>query len=110
MSTNIRDLVDRVYREYLEPMDDLQPYSLLTSSLTDSADTVSFNGDLLTQEEFDIIKNNIKIFSIPGPSAVTTAVAASGFSDKYFFLEIFFGTLDWVNVILTIVSTGLRLK
>ena len=56
MSANIGSLVDRVYREYLEPMDDLQPYSLLTSSLTDSADTVSFNGDLLTQEEEDIME------------------------------------------------------
>ncbi len=56
MSTNIQGLVERVYREYLEPMDDLQPYSLLTSSLTDSADTVSFNGDLLTQEEEDIME------------------------------------------------------
>ena len=37
-------------------MDDLQPYSLLTSSLTDSADTVSFNGDLLPQEEEDIME------------------------------------------------------
>ena len=53
MSTNIQGLIDRTYREYLEPMDDLQPYTLLTSGLTDSADTVSFNGDLLTQEEFD---------------------------------------------------------
>ncbi len=33
----------------------------------------------------ECIKNNLNIFSIPGPSAVTTAVAASGFSDKYFF-------------------------
>ena len=56
MSTNIQGLVDRTYREYLEPMDDLQPYTLLTSSLTDSATTVSFNGDLLTQEEEDIME------------------------------------------------------
>ena len=56
MSTNIAGVVDRVYREYLEPMDDLQPYSLLTSGLTDSATTVSFNGDLLTQEEEDIME------------------------------------------------------
>mgnify|MGYP001318345779 CR=1 FL=1 len=33
----------------------------------------------------ECIKNNINIFSIPGPSAVTTAVAASGFSDKFLF-------------------------
>ena len=56
MSTNIQGLIDRVYREYLEPMDDLQPYTLLTSSLTDSDETVSFNGDLLTQEEEDIME------------------------------------------------------
>jgi len=56
MSTNIQGLIDRTYREYLEPMDDLQPYTLLTSGLTDSADTVSFNGDLLTQEEEDIME------------------------------------------------------
>ena len=34
----------------------------------------------------ECIKNNINIFSIPGPSAVTTAVATSGFSDKFFFM------------------------
>jgi hypothetical protein len=56
MSTNIQGVVDRVYREYLEPMDDLQPYTLLTSGLTNSATTVSFNGDLLTQEEEDIME------------------------------------------------------
>ena len=56
MSTNIQGLVERVYREYLEPMDDLQPYTLLTSSLTDSETTISFNGDLLTQEEEDIME------------------------------------------------------
>jgi hypothetical protein len=56
MSTNIQGLIDRTFREYLEPMDELQPYSLLTSGLTDSATTVSFNGDLLTQEEEDIME------------------------------------------------------
>ncbi len=33
----------------------------------------------------ECVKNNITIFSIPGPSAVTSAVAISGFSDKYYF-------------------------
>jgi len=56
MSTNIQGLIDRTFREYLEPMDELQPYTLLTSGLTDSATTVSFNGDLLTQEEEDIME------------------------------------------------------
>ena len=32
------------------------------------------------------IDNHIKIFPIPGPSAVTTAISISGFSDKFLFL------------------------
>jgi len=53
MSATIRNLVDRVFREYLEPMDDLNSYTALSSSLTSSATSVSFNGDMLTQEEED---------------------------------------------------------
>ena len=34
-------------------------------------------------------KNNIEIFPIPGPSAVTAAVSASGFCEKYFFYGFF---------------------
>ncbi len=44
--------------------------------------SISDPGSVLVNE---CIKNNINIFSIPGPSAVTTAVAASGFSDKFLF-------------------------
>ena len=56
MSTTIGNLVDRVYREYLEPMDDLQPYTVLTSAVSStSVTTISFNGDLLTQEEEDMM-------------------------------------------------------
>ena len=39
-------------------------------------------GSLLLKE---CIKKNIKIFPIPGASAITTAVSISGFDDKYFF-------------------------
>ena len=55
MSTDIKGLVDRVYREYLEPMDDLTSYTTLNhgGTLSDSATTITFNGDLLTQEEED---------------------------------------------------------
>jgi|TARA_B100000073_G_scaffold225477_1_gene187933 hypothetical protein len=55
MSTNIGELVDRVYREYLEPMDDLTSYTVLNegSELSASDTVITFNGDLLTQEEED---------------------------------------------------------
>lgn len=36
MSTTIGNLVDRVYREYLEPMEDIVSYSYITSDITDS--------------------------------------------------------------------------
>ena len=44
--------------------------------------TISDPGRILIKE---CIKNNINIYPIPGPSAVTSAVSISGFSDKYFF-------------------------
>ena len=56
MSTDIAGLIDRVFREYLEPMDDLNSYTAIAAgagTLSDSATTVTFNGDLLTQEEKD---------------------------------------------------------
>ncbi len=37
----------------------------------------------------ECIKNKIEIFPIPGPSAVTTAVSISGFSDKFIFYGFF---------------------
>ena len=54
MSTDITGLIDRVFREYLEPMDDLNSYTAIAAgagTLSASATTVTFNGDLLTQEE-----------------------------------------------------------
>ena len=37
----------------------------------------------------ECIKKNINIFSVSGPSAVTSAVAISGFTDRYFFYGFF---------------------
>ena len=53
-------------------------------SLISDAGTPSISdpGLILVNE---CIKNNLNIFSIPGPSAVTTAIVATGFSDKFFF-------------------------
>tara|TARA_R100000995_G_scaffold15869_1_gene6243 strand:- start:2573 stop:3580 length:1008 start_codon:yes stop_codon:yes gene_type:complete len=51
----IRNLIDRCYREYLEPNDDLTSYTALTSSINSSVTTVPFNANLLTQEEEDMM-------------------------------------------------------
>lgn len=53
MSSNISGLIDRVYREYLEPMDDVTSYTTLDTGVNDSITTLEFAGALLTQEEED---------------------------------------------------------
>jgi|TARA_R100000479_G_scaffold31456_1_gene12767 hypothetical protein len=57
MSTTIGNLVDRIYREYLEPNDDIQSFTVLTGGLTASASdqTVAYNADYLTTEEEDAL-------------------------------------------------------
>ena len=47
---------------------------------------ISDPGSILVNE---CIYNKIKIFPIPGPSAVATAVSISGFSDKFLFVGFF---------------------
>ena len=47
---------------------------------------ISDPGKILVNE---CIKNNINIIPIPGPTAVTTAVSISGFSEKFFFYGCF---------------------
>ena len=57
-------------------------------SLISDAGTPSISdpGAILINE---CVKNDIKIVPIPGPSAVTTAVSISGFSEKFFFYGFF---------------------
>ena len=55
MSSNIGGVVDRVYREYLEPMDDIVSYTTLSTGINDSITSVVFNGDLLSVEEEDAL-------------------------------------------------------
>ena len=57
-------------------------------SLISDAGTPSISdpGSILVNECID---NDIKIFPIPGPSAVSTAVSISGFSDKFLFYGFF---------------------
>ncbi len=55
MSTTIGNLVDRCFREYLEPMDDLNSYTAVATDFNASATSISFDADLLTQEEEDMM-------------------------------------------------------
>jgi len=55
MSTTIGNLVDRVYREYLEPMEDIVSYSYLTSDITDSDTSIVYDGNLFSVEEEDAL-------------------------------------------------------
>ena len=55
MSSTIGDLVNRVFREYLEPMDDLNSYTAVATDFNASATSISFDADLLTQEEEDMM-------------------------------------------------------
>ncbi len=57
--------------------------SLISDAGTPS---VSDPGAILIRE---CIKNDIEIIPLPGPSAVTSAVAISGFSEKFFFYGFF---------------------
>jgi len=66
--------------EYLKSGDTI---SLISDAGTPS---ISDPGSILVNQCID---NGIKIFPIPGPSAVSTAVSISGFSDKFFFYGFF---------------------
>ena len=55
MSTTIGNLVDRVYREYLEPMEDIVSYSYLTSGIDANATEIVYDDNLLSVEEEDAL-------------------------------------------------------
>ncbi len=48
--------------------------------------SISDPGSILVNE---CVSNNIRVFPIPGPSAVATAISISGFSDKFLFCGFF---------------------
>ena len=65
---------------------------------------ISDPGSLLIKE---CVKNEIEIIPLPGPSAVTTALSASGFLDKFFF----YGFLpEKNNEILKILETTKKIE
>ena len=55
MSDTIGNLVDRVFREYLEPADSVESYSYLTSGVSDSATTINYANDMFSVEEEDAL-------------------------------------------------------
>ena len=72
-------------------------------SLVSDAGTPSISdpGAILVRE---CLKNDINIVPLPGPSAVTSAVAVSGFSEKFFFYGFFPEKLKTLNEDLNILS------
>ena len=72
-------------------------------SLVSDAGTpgISDPGKILVNE---CIKNEINIFPIPGASAITTAIALSGFSDKFSFIGFFPEKDKLINEFLEILS------
>jgi len=66
---------------------DLLKLGKIISLISDAGTpSISDPGAILVNE---CIKNDIKIFPIPGPSAVSSAVSISGFSEKFFFYGFF---------------------
>ena len=55
MSSTIGDLVDRVFREYLEPAENVESYSYLTGGIDASVTTLAYANDLFSVEEEDAL-------------------------------------------------------
>ena len=78
--SNIGNLVDRPFREYLEPMDDLVSYTTLSTGVNDSVTDIVFDGDMLSIEEEDaldkgtIIEINQELMICTDLNAVTNTI------------------------------------
>jgi len=91
-------------KKNLSKIIDILKRGLIVSMISDAGTpNISDPGNLLVNE---CLKNDIEIIPLPGPSAVTTALMASGFSDK-FFLYGFFPEKN--NEILKILETTKKL-
>ena len=91
-------------KKNLSKIIDILKKGLIVSMISDAGTpNISDPGNLLVNE---CLKNDIEIIPLPGPSAVTTALAASGFSDKFFFYGFF---PEKNNEILKILETTKKL-
>ena len=73
-------------KNLLRIIDILKSDSIVSLISDAGTPSVSDPGAILINE---CVANNIEIFPIPGPSAVSTAVSISGFNEKYFFYGFF---------------------
>tara|TARA_R110002020_G_scaffold7496_3_gene31517 strand:+ start:14968 stop:15975 length:1008 start_codon:yes stop_codon:yes gene_type:complete len=76
VSSTVGDLVDRVYREYLEPVDKVESYSYLSSGINDSVDSITYDGNLFSIEEEDALDAGA-IVEVGQELMYTTALNAS---------------------------------
>ena len=85
MSSTIGTLIDRVYREYLEPVDKVESYSYITNTdsisdsktgLTSSGTTLKYDGTLFSIEEEDALDAGA-IIEVGQELMYTTALNAS---------------------------------
>jgi len=67
-------------------IEDLKSGKIISLISDAGTPSISDPGAILINE---CIKNDIKIFPIPGPSAVSSAISISGFSEKFFFYGFF---------------------
>jgi 16S rRNA (cytidine1402-2'-O)-methyltransferase len=92
-------------KKNLSKIIDILKRGLIVSMISDAGTpNISDPGNLLVNE---CLKNDIEIIPLPGPSAVTTALMASGFSDKFFFYGFF---PEKNNEILKILETAKKLE
>tara|TARA_Y100000590_G_scaffold185025_1_gene210815 strand:- start:1947 stop:2810 length:864 start_codon:yes stop_codon:yes gene_type:complete len=74
-------------KKNLNKIVDILKLNKVVSLISDAGTpSISDPGRILINE---CVKNKINIFPIPGPSAVSTALSISGFSDKYYFYGFF---------------------
>ena len=74
-------------RKNLSKIIDFLKKGLIVSLISDAGTpSISDPGAILVKE---CVKENLNIFPLPGPSAVSSAVSISGFSDRYYFYGFF---------------------
>ena len=89
-------------RKSLSKITELLKGGAIISLISDAGTPgVSDPGSILVRE---CVKNDIQVIPIPGPSAVSTAISISGFSEKFFFYGFFPEKLKILNNDLNLLS------